>query len=72
MKETLLKQCEEHVSMKAEETEQLKLQLEETRQELLLTKNQVCFPALQQTLAVYLFVNLTSILLVSDSAFFIF
>lgn len=41
-KATLLRQCEESVSAKAEELEQVKLQLEETRQELLLTKNQVC------------------------------
>ena len=55
--------------MKAEETEQLKLQLEEKQQELLLTKNQVCCPAVQLTLSVYLFVNLTSMSLVSDSVF---
>lgn len=42
-KADLLKQCEERVSAKAEETEHIKLQLEEAQQELLLTKNQVCF-----------------------------
>lgn len=47
-KATLLKQCEESVSAKVDEAEQLKLQLEEAQQELLLTKNQVCFIGLQQ------------------------
>jgi len=41
-KAALLKQCEESVSAKVEEMEQLTLQLEETKQELLLTKHQVC------------------------------
>lgn len=36
-----MKQYEECVSLKAEETEQLKLLLEEAQQELQLTKNQV-------------------------------
>lgn len=40
-KTTLLKQCEDTVSLKAEETEQLRLRLEEAQQELLLAKNQV-------------------------------
>lgn len=40
---SLLKQCEETVSLKVEETEQLKLQLEAAQQELLLSKRQVCF-----------------------------
>lgn len=49
-KAALLKQCEESVSAKVEEAEQLKLQLEEAQQELLLTKNQVCFTGMQQKL----------------------
>lgn len=40
-KSTLLKQCEDTVSLKVEETEQLRLRLEEAQQELLLAKNQV-------------------------------
>lgn len=52
-KAALLKQCEECVSVKVEETEQLKLQLEEAQQELLLTKKQVCFPALHNKLSDY-------------------
>lgn len=52
-KAALLKQCEECVSVKDEETEQLKLQLEEAQQELLLTKKQVCFPALRNKLSDY-------------------
>lgn len=43
-KKALLKQCEETVSLKVEETEQLKLQLGAAQQELLLSKKQVCFP----------------------------
>lgn len=38
-----MKQCEEAISAKAEETENIKLQLEEAQQDLLLTKNQVWF-----------------------------
>lgn len=58
-KATLLKQCEESVSAKTEETEQLKLQLEEAQQELLLTKNQVCFTGLQLFKRfIYLTINL--------------
>lgn len=41
-KAVLLRQCEESVSARVEETEQIKLQLEELQQELLLSKNQVC------------------------------
>lgn len=40
-KTTLLKECEDSVSLKAEETEQLRLRLEEAQQELLLANNQV-------------------------------
>lgn len=40
---SLLKQCEEAVSLKVEEAEQLKLQLEAAQQELLLSKRQVSF-----------------------------
>lgn len=42
-KATLLKQYEDSVSAKAEEMEQISLRLEEAQQELLLTKNQVCY-----------------------------
>lgn len=38
----MLKQCEDSVSAKVEEMEQIKLRLEEAQQELLLTKTQVC------------------------------
>lgn len=41
-KVALQKQCEESVTAKVEETEQLKLRLEDVQQELLLAKNQVC------------------------------
>lgn len=40
-KTTLLKECEDSVSLKAEEMEQLRLRLEEAQQELLLANNQV-------------------------------
>lgn len=40
-KTTLLKHCEDTVLLKTEETEQLRLRLEEAQQELLLAKNQV-------------------------------
>lgn len=40
-KTALLKQCEESVSAKVEETEHIKLQMEEAQQELLFTKKQV-------------------------------
>lgn len=39
----MLTQCEETVSLKVEEIEQLKWQLEAAQQELLLFKDQVCF-----------------------------
>ncbi|KAK2854193.1 hypothetical protein Q5P01_006854 [Channa striata] len=39
-KAVLLKQCEDGISAKAKELEQIKLQFEEAQQELLLTKNQ--------------------------------
>lgn len=42
-KAAALQQCEESIAEKAEETTKIKLQLEETQQELLLTKNQVRF-----------------------------
>lgn len=48
-KAALMKQCEESVATKAEETEQVKLQMEEAQQELLLTKNQVCFTGLLES-----------------------
>lgn len=40
---SLLKQCEATVSLKVEEVEQLKLQLEAAQQELQLFKSQVCY-----------------------------
>ena len=49
-KAALLKQCEDSVEAKAEETEQIKLRMEEAQQELLLTKNQVCFIGLKRKL----------------------
>lgn len=39
----MLTQCEETVSLKVEEIEQLKWQLEAAQQELLLLKDKVCF-----------------------------
>lgn len=47
-KKILLKQCEESVSAKVEEMEQINLRLEEAQQDLLLTKNQVCLWAAAQ------------------------
>ena len=49
-KAVLLKQCEESVHAKVEETEHIKLLLEEVQQELLFTKNQVCLTRRQQKL----------------------
>lgn len=59
-KAALLKQCEESVSVMAEENEQLKLQLEEVQQELLLTKNQVCVPAQHMKIILSFFLVLFS------------
>lgn len=54
-KTTLLKQCEDTVSLKAEETEQLRLRLEEAQQELLLAKNKVWTGNTSVKITAYLF-----------------